>query len=191
MLGGDNMKEVRIMLSVSELEWCRLHAETIVNYYGDSKGSGAYNHNRVASNLVGVKSEVGVKTWFEERLIGIPMDCNFIHFKNKKLKGDIRIRNRSIEIKGLRNSQWARFKRCIPPKQLNKYCAQRAIVIWTTTAANDVDGEVILKGWNYANDVKKKGKFRKTICDNICLADDADMRNLEDLIKLLKPTKWP
>ena len=89
-------------------------------------------------------------------------------------------------MKGLRNHQWDNFKRCIPPKQLKSYVRDDAIVVWTTTEGDTKDYKVILQGWNYAKDVDKNGVYRKTICDNIWLEEDSQMRDMESLIKELK-----
>ena len=93
--------------------------------------------------------------------------------------------DQKIEIKGLRNHQWDGLKRCIPPTQLDKYVKKNAIVVWATCEANQEGSEVKLWGWNWASDVKEKGVFRKTICDNIWLKEDSDMRSLDSLISVL------
>ena len=61
---------VKIVLFHRELRWCQRHAEKIVEHYGGdgNKGSGAYNHNKVSSNLVGVKSEVATKVWLKRHI---------------------------------------------------------------------------------------------------------------------------
>ena len=180
---------VKVNLSDTELDWCQGHAEEIVNYYakkfGD-KGSGAYNHNKVSSNLVGVKSELATKVWLNRNFDESDIQCNYEDFKNKKLVGDINIHGRSLEIKGLRPNHWNKFKRCVPPNQLNHYVRDDAIVIWTTASGDINNDEIQLKGWNYAHEIKDKGIFRRTICDNIWLEADEDMRNMESLLGVLK-----
>jgi|TARA_B110000285_G_scaffold143229_1_gene160029 hypothetical protein len=181
---------VKIHLFSRELAWCQSHAEEIVQYYAEKfgdKGSGSYNHNKVSSNLVGVKSELATKFWLKRNFADADIQCNYEDFKNKKLVGDINLHGRSLEIKGLRPNQWNEFKRCVPPKQLDHYVKDDAIVIWTTTSG-DIKNKVIhLKGWNYAHEIKEKGVFRRTICDNIWLEADSDMREMNDLIMVLKP----
>jgi len=44
---------------------------------------------------------------------------------------------------------------------------------------------VQLKGWNYAHEVKDSGVFVRTICDNIWLEKDSDMREMSELIEVL------
>ena len=182
---------VKVKLLPSELIWCQNHAEKIVEHYakkfGD-KGSGSYNHNKVSSNLVGVKSEVATKVWLiRNKFPRNDIECNYEDFTNKKLIGDINIYGRSLEIKGLRPHQWDKFKRCVPPRQLEHYVKDDAIVIWTTATGDDKNRNVHLKGWNYASEIKEKGVFRRTICDNIWLEADEDMREMSDLITVLKP----
>lgn len=181
---------VKIHLFSRELHWCQSHAEEIVQYYAEKygeKGSGSYNHNNVSSNLVGVKSELATKMWLKRNFAEKDIQCNYEDYKNKKLVGDINIHGQSLEIKGLRPNQWNEFKRCVPPKQLDHYVRDNAIVIWTTTSGDTKNKEIRLKGWNYAHEIKEKGVFRKTICDNIWLEADSDMRNMETLITVLKP----
>jgi len=175
--------EISIQLSPSELRWCQNHAEEIVEYYGGhgTKGSGTYNHNKISSNLVGVKSEVATCRWLKERDLKIRIEENFKLYKEKRLKGDIQARGKVIEVKGLRPHQWDKFKRMIPPRQLHYCVRNKSIVIWTTTKGNCKNPEVILKGWNYAWEVKEYGEEIRTICDNIWLREDEKMRSMETL----------
>lgn len=179
---------IEVSLSDKQLKWCRDHAQKIVDHYGGNNtlGSGSYNHNKISSNLVGVKSEVATTVWLKRHIDNRGITPNFVDFKNKKLKGDLDIAGRCIEIKGLRPHQWDDFKRCIPPKQLKSYVRDDAIVVWTTTAGDTKDFKVTLQGWNYAKDVDDNGVYRKTICDNIWLEEDSQMRDMESLIKELK-----
>ena len=183
---------VKIKLFPSELEWCQSHAEGIVAHYDKkfgAKGSGSYYHNRVDSNLVGVKSEKASEVWLKRY---IPLEDMELHYQNYETVygvGDINIYGQSLEIKGLRPHQWDKFKRCIPPRQLHHYVRDKAIVIWTTATGDSKKREVHLKGWNYAHEVQSKGIPIKTICDNIWLKDDADMRNMDSLIPILRSLK--
>ena len=180
---------VRIKLSSKQLRWCQEHAKKIVDYYGGNgtTGSGSYNHNKISSNMVGVKSEVATKVWLTRSFTNEDIVCNFEDFTNKRLTGDLNLFGQSLEVKGLRPHQWDIFKRCIPPRQLNAYVGDNAIVIWTTGEGDMTGREVHLRGWNYAHEVKSKGVFRRTICDNIWLEDDDDMRSMDSLLKELKP----
>ena len=84
---------VRIKLFNKELQWCKTHAEKIVNHYGGegSAGSGSYNHNKISSNLVGVKSEVATKVWFKQFLPLDLIECNYESFEDSNLVGDLNI----------------------------------------------------------------------------------------------------
>ena len=179
---------IEIKLTKGQLKWCEKHAKEIVDYYGgdNTLGSGSYNHNKISSNLVGVKSEVATAVWLKRHVDNRGITSNFINFKNKSLKGDLDVLGHCIEVKGLQNYQWDKFKRCIPPKQLKSYVRDSAIVVWTTTEGNKKDFKVTLQGWNYAKDVDENGVYRTTICDNIWLEEDSQMRDMESLIKKLK-----
>ena len=178
---------VRVKLFPRELQWCQKHSEKIVAHYGgnNTTGSGSYNHNKISSNMVGVKSEVATKVWLKRHFSLDDIKCHYEDFTNKKLKGDLNLYDQSLEVKGLRPEQWEKFKRCIPPRQLDAYVRDNAIVIWTTAAGDMKDAKVELKGWNYAHEVKEKGIFRRTICDNIWLKEDEDMRAMDTLVKVL------
>lgn len=160
-------------------------AKKSVEYYdkrfGDG-GSGNYQHNRLEGCLVGTKCEYGAFGWLRWKVKGKKITADF---ENLTSHTDVLCGEQKIEIKGLRNNQWDSFKRCIPPTQLDKYVAKNALVIWATTEANEEGTEVKLWGWNWASDVKDKGVFRKTICDNIWLKEDSDMRSLDSLISVL------
>ena len=182
---------VKIKLFPSELEWCQSHAEGIVAHYGgnNTQGSGAYNHNRIDSNLVGVKAEKASEVWLKRY---IPLEDMKLHYQNYETVygvGDINIYGQSLEIKGLRPHQWEKFKRMIPPRQLHHYVRDKAIVVWTTATGDSKKRDVHLKGWNYAHEVQSKGVPIKTICDNIWLEDDADMRSMDSLIPILRSLK--
>lgn len=174
---------VSITLSKSELAWCQSHAEAIVEYYGGegTRGSGSYNHNKVSSNIIGVKSEVGLVKWLHSHSVS-PIIENFKDFKNKSLVGDVVAKNLPLEVKGLRPHQWKKFRRMVPPKQLGNYVRDGSLVVWTTATGDSDNGEVVLKGWNYAWEVSEFGVPIKTICDNIWLEDDDMMRPMHSLL---------
>ncbi len=176
-----------VLLKENDLDWCQKHAETIVNHYGGhgSQGSGSYSHNKISSNMVGVKCEVGMANYLLNYFEDNEIKRNYEDFKNKKLKGDIMIKDHILEVKGLRHHQWDKFKRCIPPNQLRHYVSEGAIVIWATATGDKTNPKVKIYGWNYAQDVKDKGVFRQTICANIWLQADKDMRSLDELIEVL------
>ena len=105
--------------------------------------------------------------------------------KKRKHDSDIKVEDHMIEVKGLQTHQWNNLKRCIPPKQLEGYVSKNAIIVWTTTKGDDKDKCVVIQGWNYATDLEEKGEFIRTICDNIQIKEDDDMRSLESLIAVL------
>ncbi len=183
---------VQVKLFNKELNWCQQHAERIVEYY-DKKfgagGSGSYNHNKVSSNLVGVKSEKATEVWLKRYIPLEDLELNYKNFEDKDLVGDINVYGQSLEIKGLRPNQWDKFKRMIPPKQLHHYVKDESIVIWTTATGDDNNSKVKLMGWNYAHEVQDKGKQVQTICENIWLENDGDMRIIQDLPAILRRLK--
>lgn len=187
-----------ITLSNDEIQWCWDHARAIVEKYDGhgSKGSGTYSHNKVGSNVVGVKGELATALWMEQEL---NKDVNYSppvilrHYENiipfNGLPGDVQIEytggtlSSPIEIKGLRRNQWNKWKRMIPPRQLKKYCKANAVVVWIVADTQGVDQEkVILKGWNFASEVDEFGIEYRTICDNIWLQEDEKMRSMDSLL---------
>lgn len=176
-----------IELSESELSWCLENAKKIVEHYSKkgSKGSGTYNHNKVSSNLVGYKSEVACKKWFSEFIPTPEVLCHFEDYLQPNTNGDIQIKTQGLEIKGLRPHHWDKFKRCIPPHQLEKYVKHDRIVVWTVTTGDINSNTVEIKGWNWCKEVKEHGIFRQTICANIWLKEDDKMRSLDSLKDLL------
>ncbi len=173
--------DVVITLESHELSQCIEHAKKIVEYYGDARGSNTYKHNRVESNIIGVKGEVAVAKWLRSFLPCEEVIANFGDFKTQG-KSDITYLDKNIEVKSLRPSHWNRFKRMIPPGQLQEYVKKEAIVVWVT-ATPDEDCNVQLKGWNYAKDVLEKGITTTTICKNVWLMDDTNMRTIDALEK--------
>lgn len=187
----DTMDSVVIELNTSELEWCLESAEAIVAHYSKrgSKGSGTYNHNKVSSNLVGFKSEVGFKRWLHGFVNPDTVKCNFEEFLSPNGNGDVQVGawiynapfDINFEVKGLRPKHWDDYKRCIPPNQLAKYVQNESIAIWAV-ATGDIENPVVeLKGWNYCWEVSEFGEFRQTICANIWLKEDSKMRPMASL----------
>ena len=181
------MDSIMVELTEQELEWCKTHAREIVEYYGGhgTQGSGAYNHNKISSNLVGVKSELATTKWIRELFPDAQIDENYKRFTEKWLKGDIKLNNKVIEVKGLRPHQWDKFKRMIPPKQLKHCVRNKAIVIWTLATGDTKNNQVKLMGWNYAHEVESQGVEVRTICDNVWLAEDSLMQPMETFISIL------
>ena len=183
---GFKMK-TEIVLTEGELEWCKNHAEEIVEYYGGNgtQGSGTYNHNKISSNLVGVKSEVATAKWLKDTIRECKLVENYKTYKRRGLKGDIQYNRKIIEVKGLRPHQWDKFKRMIPPKQLTYCVRNKAIVVWTLATGDSTNPTVSLMGWNHASEVEQYGVEIRTICDNIWLAEDKMMHSMDELCEYL------
>jgi hypothetical protein len=176
---------IKVLLDRYRLELCKSHALRTVKHYSNYGwlGSGSYNHNNVGSNLVGIKSEMATKIWLGRKGF-TNIQCGYEKLKHSG--GDLTVRDWPIEVKGLRPHQWEGYKRCVPPKQLDKYVRRNAVVVWTTTTGDTRSGAVSLHGWNYATDVHLKGVPRTTICDNVWLENDEDMRLMGTLITTIK-----
>jgi len=185
-----------IKLTDDELKRCYRHATNIVDYWGGekSRGSGTYNHNRVDGNLVGVKGELGLTRWLQGYFEDRQIKSNYMSFDDSGQRGDISCNGRCLEVKSLRPHHWEEFRasepktlrRMVPPKQLSKYVQSNAIVVWTTATGNIVNSFVSLKGWNYAREIQTKGTKVRTICDNIWLQNDEDMRDMPSLLDVLR-----
>jgi len=85
----NNQMSVQIILDKEKFDWCVDHATAIVEYYDKRRGGNAYNHNRVESNIVGVKGEVAVVRWLKEHAPDLEIEENFIQFDNYSLRGDL------------------------------------------------------------------------------------------------------
>jgi len=185
-----------VTLTSKELKWCYRHATNIVDHFGgeNSRGSGTYNHNRVDGNLVGVKGELGLTRWLQDYFEPQDIQSNFKSFTDSGKRGDIQCNGKVIEVKGLRPHQWEvsphrewkTYRRMVPPHQLQKYVKNDAIVVWITSTGNIINSTVQIKGWNYAHDVLNRGRNVKTICDNVWLEHDGDMRDMASLIPVLR-----
>ena len=116
-----------VYLKRKELDWCEKHAEKIVEHYGGNgtKGSGSYSHNKISSNIVGVKCEVGMAVYLKKFFDYRDIRRNYIDFKNKKLKGDIMINDHVLEVKGLRHHQWDKFKKMYSSKSIKTLCCRK------------------------------------------------------------------
>ena len=132
--------DVTITLSDDQIQWCWSHARAIVELYDGhgSKGSGMYSHNKVGSNVVGVKGELVTALYLEEEIKNLN-DSRVIRYyedikRSANHPGDVglEVSNKlclPIEVKGLRYHQWEKFKRMIPPRQLKKYANKNAISV--------------------------------------------------------------
>jgi len=180
---------VEIKLNEEDMMWCLKHAKKTYQYRESIRtqfGAGEYTHNTINGALIGIKCELAssifLKTHFEIK--DYYDSCPTVD------TGDFIINGYSIEIKGLKDRDWNKYKRQIPPIQLKKYISKNAIIIWATTENHKLPrNKVFLRGWNYAHEVKEKGQFVKTICDNIWLKDDEDMHEMNGLIWVLRNEK--
>ena len=98
-LGSGNNDRGRV--TEEEMNRCWDHAKEIVEYYDKRNGrggSGAYGHNKVASNIVGVKVEVATAKWAREQLPEAVILEHFWDFKsNRASDGDVGVLIGSIE----------------------------------------------------------------------------------------------
>jgi len=179
----EDEEPVVITLNKEQMDWCFSHAKKTYEYREGIiglHGIGEYSHNSINGALVGIKCEVGTSLFLSD------------YFKVKDYydtavdTGDFKVNGRKIEVKGLRESDWDSYKRAVPPIQLEKYVSKNAIVVWVTAENHEHPrNKVVVRGWNYAHEVKEKGEFIKTICDNIQLKNDKDMRRMADLVRVL------
>ena len=190
---------IKIELTDDEVERCWTHAEEIVAHYaklhGDG-GSGSYGHNRVSSNVIGVKAEVGSAKWLREQLpttVIIEHFWDFVgggghHGDIEVVLGDI-FHSNPLEIKAVTDEQWENvhprynlpLKRMVTPGQLHAYTQSKALIVWATTSRDRKGTTVRLRGWNTSDDLVHDGIPVKTICDNIYLEDDKQMRPMHAL----------
>lgn len=170
-------------MSKQLLKWaCKMAYKEWKHYEDNPMDGRRYNHNSLAGCYVGRKSEVAVFGLFKKKLPNADVRSEFTKPGHE---ADILVDHHLIEVKGLQEKQWKEFKRMIPPKQLKKYAAKDAIVVWTTTEGDKETALVKIRGWNYAKDLVEKGEEVITICDNIWLKDDKDMRSIKDLLQML------
>ena len=190
---------IEIILTEEELDRCWDHAKEIVEYYAKrngAQGSGSYGHNKVSSNVVGVKVEVATSKWLRTQLPAAVVSEHFWDFRNNRASdGDIGViigefRNRDpIETKGVTDDQWENvhsryglhLRRMVTPKQLRNYLKHGALIVWGTTSRDRTDDDVRLRGWNLSSDLEEHGEEVRTICDNIYLRDESLMRPMEHL----------
>lgn len=168
---------VTINLTDSQVEWCREHAQKTKEHH-DNTGTGVYSHNRLFGAIVGARCEVAAEVYLTR--IYQSMETNY---RGDIENPDIELKEKPIEVKGLRGEDWDELKRMVPPKQLEKYVSKGSILLWLTT---EPQNKVIIRGWNFAADVASKGEEVKTICDNVWLKDDEDMRSLDTLAAALR-----
>jgi len=197
MPAGEVVAVIEVLLTEEELDRCWDHAKAIVEHYAkrSSTGSGSYGHNKISSNVIGVKVEVAGSKWLREQLPTAVVAEHFWDFLSNADNGDIEVlignlqSKGVIEAKGVTDEQWETvhgkyglpLRRMVTPKQLKSYLAHGAVILWGTTSRDRVDEDVRLRGWNLATDLRDKGIEVRTICDNIYLEDDDLMRPMETL----------
>jgi hypothetical protein len=189
---------IEVILTEEELDRCWDHAKAIVEYYesrNGKNGSGSYGHNKISSNVIGVKVELAGSKWLRTQLPAAVILEHFWDFRNNSTDGDIGVvigsiaNQNPIEAKGVTDEQWENIhakyglhlRRMVTPKQLTAYNRDGAIILWGTTSRDRTDDDVRLRGWNLASDLEKHGERVRTICDNVYLRDDALMRPMEHL----------
>ena len=189
---------IEIELDEGELERCWTHAEEIVAYYAKihgKGGSGSYGHNRVSSNVIGVKAEVATSKWLREQLSTTLILEHFWDFAGSEGNGDIEVvlgdifHSNPLEIKAVTDEQWENvhpkynlpLKRMVTPAQLHAYSQSKALIVWATTSRDRNTTTVRLRGWNTSEDLVHDGIPVRTICDNIYLEDDHQMRPMTSL----------
>ena len=139
---------------------------------------GDYSHNKTSSTFIGLKAEKAVEFYLSR------------HFDVSTLKGDLFTNGRTIEVKTVLEKDWKRLGRMIPPHQLTKYTNAKSIVIWATCDDYDHNNnKVIIKGWNHAQEIHSKGIPIKTICDNIWLKDENDVKSINSIYTTLRKQK--
>lgn len=167
------VEEEKVNLLQSEVDDCYEQAKQEVARHETRVGE--YGHNNVASTFIGLKAERGVRFALEKE------------FTVDEGEGDLSINGRRIEVKTVCEDDWHSLGRMIPPKQLTSYVASSSIIVWATSPSKQkMDTEVIIKGWNHALDVQSNGEPIKTVCDNIWLKNESDVRPLSDLFSLLR-----
>ena len=177
----DEDEPIAITLSKEQMRWCYAHAEKTYEYH-KKNGVGVLNHNTINGSLIGVKGELATSLFLSNYFKSITDN-----YTSNITQSDLELNRRKIEVKGLKESDWEQYKRAIQPWQLKKYVSNNSIVVWTTAENHEHPrNKVLLRGWNFAHEVNEKGEFIKTICDNIQLKKDKDMRNMADLVRVLK-----
>jgi hypothetical protein len=192
MILDENDKPICISLNPEQIKWCFNHAKNTHEYAEKNISTWAYNGSRINGHLVGVKSELAVSVFLTNN--SFKVNNYFKLLKDGSItsahdgidRGDLVVNERNIEVKGCNERNWERYKRQIPPMQLEKYVSKNAIVVWTTVENHEHPrNKVLLRGWNFAHEVEDKGEYIKTICDNIKLYNDKDMNPMPQLIRVL------
>ena len=177
---------IRIALNEEQMQWCMQHAKKTYEYRESIRamyGIGEYSHNTINGALIGIKCEVASSLF-----LGEDFEVEDHYDSSPTIDaGDFKVNGHCIEVKGLKNRDWDRYKRQIPPIQLDKYVTKNAIVIWATAENHELPRNIVLlRGWNYSHEIKEKGQYIKTICHNVWLKDDEHMCDMADLIRVLK-----
>ena len=183
----------QVILTKDQLNWCQKHAQHTHQYAENNIRTWAYNGSSVNGHLVGIKSELAVVIFFKQNGFDVvnhfklTRDGTIITAHDNKDKGDLIIKGRNVEVKGVNERNWHIYKRQIPPTQLEKYISKDAIIVWATVENHKIPrNKVVLRGWNYAHEVKDKGVLIKTICDNVKIYNDEDMNPMWRLLQTMK-----
>jgi hypothetical protein len=186
----------QVTLNEQQMDWCVKHARHTHQYSQKNIRNWAYKGSRVNGHLVGIKSELAVAIFFNQNNIEVTnhfkiLDDGTITTKHDNVdKGDLIVNGYNIEVKGVNEKNWHKYKRQIPPIQLKKYASKDAIIVWTTVENHKIPrNKIILRGWNYAHEVISKGVLIKTICDNVKIYNDEDMNSMWKLLQIIKVIK--
>lgn len=156
------------------------HAHAIVQHFdalGRSGGANEYGHNRVTSNVIGTKCEVATAIFVRGMLHNLGMSTvgvleNFWAFDGGggASRGDVNVGDGKaiIEVKALGPQHWDKLSCCVPPRQVESYAKNRAIIIWAVTGSDEAS-DVKIMGWSMAEDMKRWGYPFQSICANIRL----------------------
>jgi len=177
---------IKIQLTEENILKCNDRCQEMVDYFNEV-GVGEYGHNKPKSTMKGLKGEVAFDQWISDKLPDSLIERSYNDFKNRKAP-DFKLGQRITEIKSIDKEYWRDLGRMIPPKQLKAYKRKNALVIWACATARKEDNEVWLMGWNNAKDFTSfNSKEVVTICNNVHLYREQDMRSMQSLLEAKKP----
>ncbi len=187
-------------ISEGSLKSCVKHVRDSVEFFKTNKTAytTGYRHNTSEGSLVGVKCELAVTEALKEAFPNCRIEENYWTYRGKRGQGDIDVfygqpepKCHCIEVKGLRDYHWDKYKRCVTPGSLKGYVKRDSFVVWCSTKPDENCNEVVIRGWNYATELEKYGVPIKTICDNVKLKDDFVMHDFESLVDIIKTISVP
>jgi inorganic triphosphatase YgiF len=172
---------IKIQLTEQNIKKCDDRVNEMVDHY-NKVGIGSYGHNKPSSVLKGLRAEVAFDQWISDKLPDSLIERPYEDFKNRKVP-DFKLGQRITEVKSLDKKFWKTLGRMITPDQLPRYKRNNALVVWACSTEREEDHEVWLMGWNNAKDFTSLNTKRiRTICDNIWLYREEDMRAIDTLL---------